>query len=145
AVVAVLLFLITFATTRERVHPPANQQSDLRAELGLLFRNTPWKVMSISGILILANVAVRGAVTVHFFKYVVGDTGEPFLFGADFTTFFMTSGMLAMIAGVACTPLFVKLAGKRELMIWLSLGNALGMAAIFFISADHIWLIVITN
>ncbi len=145
AVVAVALFLVTFFATRERVHPPAHQKSDLRAELGLLFRNTPWKVMSISGILILANVAVRGAVTVHFFKYVVGDTGTAFLFGADLTTFFMTSGMLAMIAGVACTPLFTKFAGKRELMIWLSLGNAIGMAAIFFIPADQIWLIVITN
>ena len=145
AVVAVGLFLLTFYTTRERVQPPVTQQSDLKAELRLLLRNTPWKVMSISGILILANVAAQGAVTVHFFKYVVQDTGAPYLFGADLTTVFMTTGTLAMIAGVACTPWFAKLAGKRELMIWLSLGNAIGVAALFFVPPDAAGLMVWIN
>lgn len=133
AVVAVALFLFTFATTRERVQPPVGQQSDLRKEIRLLVRNRPWVVLFVTGIFTLANVAIRGAVTLHYFKYYVGDDGSAWIGVFDRTTVFMTSGTAALIAGVACTSWFTKFAGKRELMIWLSAANALAMASFFII------------
>src|SRR5438045_1018243 len=44
AVLSVGLILITFATTQERVKPPAQQKTNARKELGELFRNGPWVV-----------------------------------------------------------------------------------------------------
>ncbi|WP_221032604.1 MFS transporter [Actomonas aquatica] len=145
AVIAVVLFVICFATTRERVTPPPSQQSDLKAELKLLFKNGPWKVMSIAGIMTLANVAVRGAVTVQFFKYVVQDDGSPWLFGFSMTTIFFSSGTLAMIVGSALTPWLAKLAEKRTLMIWLSLGNAVAIGSLFFIPPEQATLMLVIN
>ncbi len=77
AVIAVILFWLTFSMTRERVQPPPDQKSDLAKELKLLFRNVPWIVMFIAGSFTLANVAVRGAVTLFYFKYYAGDDGSP--------------------------------------------------------------------
>ncbi|MCF3648859.1 MFS transporter [Synoicihabitans lomoniglobus] len=145
AVVAVGLFVFTFLTTRERVQPPPSQKPDLRKELGLLVRNRPWVILSIAGVLTLANVAIRGAVTVHYFKYYVGDDGTPWFGVFDLTTVFMTSGTLALIAGVACTPLFTRFAGKRSLMIWLSAANALAMASFFFIPPEATVLMLVVN
>ncbi|MCC5024097.1 MAG: MFS transporter [Candidatus Synoicihabitans palmerolidicus] len=145
AIFAVGLFVITFLSTKERVHPPASQTPDLRKELRLLLRNTPWIILSFAGVLTLANVAIRGAVTVHYFKYYIGDDGTPWIGVFDRTTVFMTSGTLALIAGVACTPFFTRLAGKRELMIWLSLGNAIAMASFFFIPPEATMLMLVVN
>lgn len=145
AVIAVALFLYTFTATRERVQPPAGQESDLGKELRLLWRNRAWVVLFIAGIFTLANVAVRGAVTLHYFKYYVGDDGSPWLGVFDRTTVFMTSGTLALIAGVACTPWFSRRAGKRELMIGLSAANALTMAAFFFIPPEATAVMLVVN
>ena len=145
AVVAVVLFWITFISTRERVQPPANQTPDLKKEIGLLIRNRPWVIMFIAGIFTLANVAIRGAVTLHYFKYYVQDDGSAWIGPFDVTTVFMTTGTLALIAGVACTSWFTRFAGKRTLMIWLSLANAAAMASFFFIPSTALGLMLFMN
>lgn len=145
AFLAVGLFFFTFANTRERVEPPVGQQSDLRKELRLLWQNRPWRVLFFAGIFTLANVAMRGAVTLHFFKYYVGDDGSPWIGAFDRTTVFMTTGTLALILGVACTKWFTRFADKRTLMIVLSAANALTMAAFFVVPPAATGLMLVLN
>ncbi len=145
AVAAVGLFLFTFAVTRERVAPPAGQRADLRKELGLLVRNQPWVILFAAAIFTLANVAVRGAVTLHYFKYYVGDDGSPFIGFLDRSTLFMTSGTVALILGVACTKWFSSRWGKRELMVGLTLANAAAMASFYILPPENFWLMVAVN
>jgi len=142
--VSILLFWFTYATTRERVKP-AVQKTSLRDDFSALLRNTPWLVMVAAAVLTLSNVAVRGAVTVHFFKYVVGDTGESFLLGIDRTTLVMSSGMLAFIAGVFFTPVVGRRFGKRNALMTLTLLNAATVLGFYFIPADQYWLMVAVN
>lgn len=145
AVISIALFLFTFVSTRERVQSAGDSTSNLRRDLGFLFRNRPWVVLFFVAIFTLTNVAVRNGVTVYFFKYFVGDTGGHVFLFFDQTALFMTSGMLAMILGVASTPFFTKRWGKRELMIVLSALNALSMAAFFFVPRDQIVLMYVIN
>lgn len=145
AVVAVLLFWTTFATTRERVQPPKNQKPDIKKELLILIKNRPWVIMFIAGIFTLTNVAVRGAVTLHYFKYYVGDDGSPWFWKFDLSTVFLTSGTTALILGVISTFWLSRLWGKRQLMIGLSAINAVIMALFFVIPADAIVVMFIMN
>lgn len=145
AVVSIALFLFTFASTRERVVAAGDATSNLRQDLGFLFHNRAWVVLFFVAIFTLTNVAVRNGVTVYFFKYVVGDDGSKVFLFFDQTALFMTSGMLAMIAGVACTQFFTQRWGKRELMIVLSLLNALSMLAFYFVPRDQIGLMYAIN
>ena len=144
-VVAVLLFWATFAFTRERVLPPKGQKSDLAKELKLLVRNRPWVILFIAGIFTLTNVAVRGAVTLHFFKYYVGDDGSPWIGVFDLSTVFLTTGTVALILGVACTSWFSRFGGKRQLMVWLPATNAAIVALYFFIPADAVAVMFVMN
>ena len=144
AVVSVLLFWFTYAVTRERVKPVV-QKISLRGDLSALLRNTPWLVMVAAAVLTLSNVAVRGAVTVHYFKYYVGDTGESFLFGIDRTTLVMSSGMLAFIAGVFFTSRVGRRFGKRNALMGCTLLNAATVLGFYFIPADQYWLMVAVN
>ena len=99
---SVVLFLVTYATTRERVAPQKEAAVDIRTDLGLLLKNRPWLVMVGAAICTMSAVAVRGAVTVHYFKYFVrnsdeavfslGDAGSPWFLSFDATTLFLSSG-----------------------------------------------------
>ncbi|NNJ93733.1 MAG: MFS transporter [Halobacteria archaeon] len=145
AVISVILFWYTFATTRERVRIPADQKSNLKQDVKFLFSNRPWLVLFFAAIFTLANVAVKNAVTVHFFKYYYGDDGSSYFLFMDRTTLFLTTGMLALILGVACTKLFTKYFEKKSLMIWLSLLNAVSMIIFFFIPPDQYWTMMAVN
>jgi GPH family glycoside/pentoside/hexuronide:cation symporter len=145
AVVSIALFWYTFSTTKERVKTPEDHNSKLTNDLKFLLSNRPWLVMFFAAIFTLANVAVKNAVTVHFFKYYVGDDGTPYFLFMDRTTLFMTAGMLAMILGVASTRFFTNRFEKKALMIWLSLLNAVSMLIIFMIPPDQYWTMMAVN
>ena len=145
AVMSVALFWYTFSTTRERVVAHDDHKSNLKQDLKFLVSNRPWLVLFFAAIFTLANVAVKNAVTVHFFKYYVGDDGSDYFLFMDRTTLFLTAGMLAMILGVACTKLFTRYFEKKTLMIWLSLLNATTMLIIFLIPPDQYWTMMIVN
>lgn len=153
-VASVAMFLVTFFTTKERLEPiPENV--DLKTDLGYLVRNRPWLVMIVAAVCTLAAVAVRGAVTVHYFKYVVGaddsaiftlgTEGSAFFLEFDTTTVFLSSGMLAFIAGVSLTTVVSKLMGKRNGLIALTLVNSVTVFSFFFIPSDAWELMMVVN
>jgi Na+/melibiose symporter-like transporter len=68
-VVIIVLNLITFATTRERVHPPPEQKPSLRDDLKAVFTCRPWLVMFILTLLVFTMLVVRGSSSNYFFAY----------------------------------------------------------------------------
>ena len=71
----VILNLITFASTRERLQPPAGQKSSLRADLKDVFTCWPWLVMFILTLLVFTTLVVRGSSLNYFFSYYM-DQGK---------------------------------------------------------------------
>jgi GPH family glycoside/pentoside/hexuronide:cation symporter len=128
AAVSVGMFLYTFFHTRERVAPPAGQESSLGRDLRDIFRNGPWLVLFFAGFLTLANTGLRSGSTIYYFKYVVGHEA--------WVGPFNLAGFLAFIIGALSTKLFTRYASRRKLMIGLTILNALGMAA-FYAANPH--------
>lgn len=145
AALAVVLFLFTFATTRERLKPPRGEKVTLRRDLSYLVRNRAWLVMVVAGVLTLSNVAVRAAVTTHFFKYYVGDDNQPFFWFLDQTSLVLSSGSLAFIVGIFFTNRLRKMFGKRNALLGLTLLNAATLLVFYFIPADQFGLMVAIN
>jgi hypothetical protein len=98
AIVSVILFWITFVTTKERVKPPAGQKSNVIGELRELIYNWPWVMLLIASVFSTTFIALRSGSTVFYFKYVVGDDGMPIFLGLDRTTIFLSTGALAQVA-----------------------------------------------
>lgn len=65
----IVLNLITFATTRERVQPLPGQKPSLRDDLKDVFTCGPWIVMFILTLLIFTMLVVRGSSSNYFFGY----------------------------------------------------------------------------
>lgn len=131
AVVAMLLFFVTFASTKQRVAPSDNQDTSLLKDLGDVVTNVPWLILFLLGIFTLSSVSVRGAVIAYYFKYYVGDQS---LLGMNLgvealTGAFLTLGSVATIIGVPVTaPLAKKIGKKGAYVILMGIAGALTIA-----------------
>lgn len=73
AVVGTVFFLITFATTRERIVPAKEQTAGVLQDLSDLLRNRPWKVMLALTILVFINLSLKGGTYVYYFQYYMSE------------------------------------------------------------------------
>jgi GPH family glycoside/pentoside/hexuronide:cation symporter len=72
-IVAALLFVVTFATTRERVQPSAKQKTSLGRDLADLVTNRPWLILFALGIITLFHVCLRNGAIIYWCKYNLGN------------------------------------------------------------------------
>jgi GPH family glycoside/pentoside/hexuronide:cation symporter len=144
AVISIALFWVTFATARERVKP-LQEKSDLKLDFQAMLGNLPWLTLFFFAIFTLMNAAVRNGTIMYYFKYYVGDDGSPMFLIFDKTAVFMSLGLLAMVAGIACTKALASRFDKRMLVIVLATLNALAMAAFYFIPPEQFLLMIVVN
>lgn len=133
AVASVLMFWVTFAATRERVTPPPGQQSNVRAELGELFRNWPWVVLLVASVFSTTFVALRSGSTLFYFKYVAGDDGTAIFLGLDRSTVFLTTGALGLVLGTAGLGPIARKVDKKYCAAGLSAITGLCFASFFIV------------
>ncbi len=67
AVLCLVLFVITFVTTKERIQPPPNQMSSARQDFADLLKNSPWLVMAIMTLFHFAILSFRGAALYNYY------------------------------------------------------------------------------
>lgn len=79
AVAAVLFFLITFLSTKERIKPIAKEKTNIGRDLKDLTANVPWMMLFAVTILFILFNCIRLNVTTHYFKYYVGEQAVPWL------------------------------------------------------------------
>ncbi len=130
AIAAIILFLITFVTTKERVQPPKEQKSNLKDDLKDLLANKPWLILFVIGIFTLFNIAIRNAAILYYFKYYLGNQ--------NLSGLFMMLGTLGVMVGVALTGPLSKRFGKRKLYMFLMGFTAILTAAFYLLPNDQI-------
>lgn len=109
-VIAVCLFLATFAVTRERIQPEPTQQTRFFEDLGTLFSNRHWIVMFFAGMFALAFIIVRAGSLLYYTKYVLGlNEGK--------VTTFLILGNIGLIFGAIITRFWVAAMGKKNTII----------------------------
>ena len=105
-----LFLILTFLSTKERVKPPKDQETNLGKDLKDLIRNKPWIILLSIGLLFnVYNSIKQGIVVIYFSHYLHNQ-----LLAASF----MIGLMLASIAGAMVTSPLGKRWGKRKLFIY---------------------------
>ncbi len=67
--VCLVLFLVTFFTTRERIQPPPQQRSDIGEDVSALLANGPWIVMFAWTVVHFFILPFRGTAWYNYFHY----------------------------------------------------------------------------
>ena len=125
-----LFLMITFLTTRERVKPPKDQETNLGKDLKDLIRNRSWIILLVIGMLFnVYNSIKQGIVVIYFTHYLHNQ-----LLAASY----MVGLMLASIAGAMITSPLGKRYGKRNLFIYALIFSGVANSLLFFCSQGNI-------
>ncbi len=71
ATVCVVLFVVTFLSTRERIQPDPRQKSSARQDFANLLANGPWITMFILTLAHFIVLAMRGGTLFYYFDYYI--------------------------------------------------------------------------
>lgn len=117
-----LMFIVCFATTKERVQPIKEENLNIARDVKILFRNDQWRILSIYNFMMLVAVVIRGGAVVYYVNTVLNK-------GADVISYFMLGGMLASMFGSVLAQPFGTRFCKVKLSFWINILNAaLGVA-----------------
>jgi GPH family glycoside/pentoside/hexuronide:cation symporter len=151
AALAVVLFLTTFLTTRERVSPPQGQKSDLGRDLKDLFTNKPWLLIGAATVFQLIFIVMRNSSVLYYFKYYV-KSQQLDLFGymidLSFETFsssFLLTGSIVTILGAILAKWFAKKLDKKNAYAGFLVLSALACSLFYILEPQNVLLIYILN
>jgi GPH family glycoside/pentoside/hexuronide:cation symporter len=126
----VVLFLLCFLGTKERVLPPENQNLSMKENLQSLWKNDQWRILCIASFYLLTGQVLRLTLAVYYVKYFLGRE--------DLITSFLTLGVIASMLGCAVAQPLAKRVCKIKAYIALQSLSAVICLASFLISPDQI-------
>jgi len=159
AIIGTAFFLITFATTRERIVPTREQTGGIVQDLSDLLHNRPWQVMLALTVLVFINLALKGGTYIYYFQYYMSEAAlagflensgfnglvsvlNAALASAGFAAFtwpkdaatsafslFNACGILCMILGIGASRRLADRFGKRDVF-----GGALFVSTLFLLA-----------
>jgi GPH family glycoside/pentoside/hexuronide:cation symporter len=154
ALASVVMFWMTFATTKERVTPPPQQKTNVREEIGELFRNWPAVMILVSSLLATTYFCLRGGTATYYYKYIVGGDdvtiwrlSVPHLFSLDLnrSTIFLSTGSLGLMLGTALIGRFVRVIDKKYYACVFSAIAGLSFASFYLLPKEAFGLQVAVN
>ena len=146
-VLAVVLFVFTFFSTRERVHPPKAQKADTSQDLKDLIRNKPWVLIAVATVFQLLYAVMRGSSTPYFFKYyILGQQLDLFSFHFNlsidnFISSFAAVGSASTLLGALMAKVFAKTLDKKNTYTWFLISSAVVSCGFYFIDPGSVLLI----
>lgn len=133
---SVVFFIVAFFATKERIQPDPQQKTSLSQDLADLFRNRPWIVLFLATLFYFAAIVIRGNVMLPYFRYVVGN--------ARLFSWFNGFGLVALLAGVACSTAVSARMGKRQLFIASMLLSGV-LAAVLYLLSPHATIAIVAS
>lgn len=132
AAFCLILFLLCFRLTRERVSNEGNQSvgHDMRS----LLHNAPWWILVAAVLCSNLFNTIRGCTTAYFFKDVIGPDVHMQLGGMEFLFYaglFLSIGEISNMIGVAIAPALSGAIGKKSAFI-ASFSIVAALSILFF-------------
>lgn len=145
--VAIILYVLTFFATKERVQPPKEQKTSVLKDLKDLVSNGPWVVLLFVSLSMILSVASRMNITTYYFKYYVGTQT---FFGVEYgyewlTSMFNTIGMIMSIVGVIAVSWVVKHVGKIRTFILYFIINLVLTGSFYFMNPHDVTIMFVVQ
>jgi GPH family glycoside/pentoside/hexuronide:cation symporter len=132
---AVILFFITFSTTRERIQPDPAQKASVKEHYKDLMKNGPWIAMFALTLILFITLAMRGSVIFYYFRYYVSTENYESMF-----SLFNVLGTTSTIIGIFFSKGLAMKFGKRNVFVGGLAGTALFCVVFVFLPPTAITL-----
>lgn len=133
AAIAVILFIITFLNTRERVVAPRREKLELKEDFKDLLKNRPWLILFFVGLTFVTLTTLKQGVTMYYFRYYVNDV--------SLAAGFMVLSTLGSMGGAIITGRLCLRWGKQRVMNAGFIIAGLSSAALYLAQPQDIILI----
>lgn len=130
SILGVAMFLACFWGTKERLHPPKDQNSTFKQDVKHLLQNDQWRILSIAAVCLLSGMVLRTSLAIYYVKY--------FLQLPDMITLFITLGMVGNIFGCVLAEPLAKRVCKVKAYIALQIISAAICVVSYFVSSDQV-------
>lgn len=151
SLLAIILFFITFISTKERVYPPKDQKSNFKQDLKDLVNNKPWLLIAGATVFQLVYIVIRNSSIMYYFKYYVKDQ-QLNLFGYTinlsfdvFASSFMLTGTIVTILGAILTKWFAKKFDKKNTYAGALVLSSVLCAFFYVLQPQNVLLIYLLN
>ena len=155
AIAGVIMFLITFFTTKERIAPPVEQKTSIKQDLTDLMGNQPWVIMLFLTTIIFITLALKGGAYIYYFEnYLSQEAMYHFLQTVNLApndpaesysnafSIFNGGGIIFMIVGIMVSKPLADKFGKREVFKFGLFFAAVFVLVFLFFPKDAIFLIL---
>ncbi|WP_144209599.1 glycoside-pentoside-hexuronide (GPH):cation symporter [Shewanella donghaensis] len=130
SVAGVIMFLLCFLGTKERLHPPQDQNSSFKEDFKNLLKNDQWRVLSVAAICLLSGMVLKSSLAIYYVKY--------YLNLPDMTTLFITLGVIGNIFGCMLAQPLAKRVCKVKAYIVIQIISAALCIAAYFVSSEQV-------
>ena len=130
-VLAVIVFIITFTGTKERVEPAKETKHEkvpFFKGIGLLFRNKYWIMITVTLVFIFINYSLNGGAAVYYAKNVLHDE--------NMVGTMNLVANLVQIGVMFFTAFIIKKIGKRNMLIVGAVIYGIGFALFGFVGTN---------
>lgn len=145
AFIAAVFFYFTFAWTRERVSPPKEQKTSLKADLKNLATNKPWFILLGAGVSTLIFNSLRDGSAIYYFKYYFQSQQAfqlpIFDVAINFSTLYLVLGQAANIVGVVLAKPVSDRIGKKNTFLYAMVMAAVLSCIFYFFKRNDLVLI----
>jgi GPH family glycoside/pentoside/hexuronide:cation symporter len=130
AVIAFVLFMVAFLSTKERIQPPPTQQASLKKDFRILLSNRPWVILATVGIVSFVMFALQNLSLAYYFKYYIGKEESVQLFNVI--------GSVALIVALPLSKPLAQRFGKKNVFIGSSLLSGAFFTLLYLPGAESI-------
>lgn len=135
SVIGMVLFLLCFLGTRERVKPSNEVAVPYTQQLKALWQNDQCRVLCVVAVVLLTGMVLRNTLAIYYVKYV--------LQRPDDVTLFVTAGMIGSIIGCALANPVARRFCKIKVYTFLQIASAVICILNYFVPADA-WLLAVS-
>lgn len=133
-VIAVILYLICFANTRETV-PRSQGEISFKNTFRMIGKNRPLLILCAGAFFLLAAMFTMNAVGIYFARYVLGNAG--------WFTYLMLANTVGTVLVATMVPTITVRMGKRNGYIATALVAVLGYALIFLMPGGSLLIAIV--
>ncbi len=137
AVIAVILFIITFLNTRERIQAANKKSIPVKESFKALKGNTPWLISVLINFVMWTGMTMKNQTAIYYLQY---NLGRP-----DLISTFLPLAIIAILPGIILVPFVSKRIGKRNTMFIGNLVAILGFIMIYLAGNHNISLLFTGN
>lgn len=131
AAISIVLFLLCYASTKERVEPVKSDSKNMLNDIKQVFGNDQWRLLGLVLLFMVTSSTLKNTMAVYYLNYCAQDAEH-------LKSLFLSLMLIGAILGSASANSLSKKMCKRRVWIFVCYLNAFASTLAYFIAPDQI-------